>query len=385
MREQFVTSDLDPTRDDYASQIVDRILRAAVQAEVSDVHLEAGQGTVRIRWRAAGCLLDVATIPQGKTADVLARLKALANLITYRRDIPQEGRLSLAGLSVEARVGTLPTLHGERAVIRLTTRQSVEWLPPHLGLPAEVLAGLQHSLQQPSGVILISGIAGAGKTTTAYASLRQIVSASDTTRSVVTLEDPIEQEVVGTAQSQVNPSVGYDWDVGLKALLRQDPEVLLIGEIRDAATAAVVFRAAMTGQLVITTMHARSAADALRRLLDMQVPVQHLRSALTLLLCQRLVRRVCHECRAGVSPQAMSDEICAACAGTGLGPRRLLAEMLPAVEGELARAIQGDMDSRGLEEVARAAGMLTLRQTAEKAVADGELPVREFRRCFVSN
>lgn len=357
----FLT-DLDPRKDDYAIRVVERLLHGAVSVGASDVHLDATPSGVLIKWRVGGDLLAVATIPDGVSAKILARVKALARLITYRHDIPQEGRIQLDDQALEARVGTLPTLHGERAVIRLVAKQTQAWYPVHLGLDSLALARLLDGLHRASGVLLISGTAGSGKTTTAYAALREVLKDDRLQRSIVSLEDPVEAEIEGVSQSPINPAVGYDWTSGLKALLRQDPEVMLVGEIREPATAAVVFQAAMAGQLVITTMHARSAADALRRLLDMQVPAHHLRSALNVLICQRLVR---------------------GSGGSGNHGRVLLAEVLPDIEGELARRILQDADTGTLNQVAQSLGMRCLATLADEAIAANRISASEMARHFI--
>ena len=386
--------DLDPNRDDFASRAVDRILHAAVVAGASDVHIDATPQGVTLKWRTDGSLVNLGRIPNGSTTTILGRIKALARLITYRHDLPQEGRLALPhshleARHLEARVGTLPTLHGERAVIRIAAKRTGDWLPTQLGMPASVLEQLSSALQAHSGVILLTGTAGSGKTTTAYACVREILNCPALMRSVVTLEDPVETELEGAAQSQVNPAVGYDWSSGLKALLRQDPEVMLVGEIRDAETAAVVFQAALTGQLVITTMHARSSADALRRLLDLQVPAHHLRSALNLLLCQRLVRCLCPVCRDEPVPQATNDltaeacDRCPSCLGTGFRGRLLLTESFPELQGELAKTVIEDADCGTIAMVAQSLGMKTLANLASAAVAAGQIPASELRRHFI--
>ncbi len=345
--------DLDPQDDRYATQVVERLLQSALQAGASDIHVEKAMSGVHLRWRVDGCLIDLGNFPDGKSTHILGRIKALARLVTYRHDIPQEGRIVFTDRSLEARVGTLPTLHGERAVIRIVSQQANAWLPEQLGFPSSIIERLRSVLAQSSGVLLFTGPAGAGKTTTAYACLRHLSRQSAVTRSLVSLEDPIEAELPAVAQSQINPSVGYSWSDGLKAILRQDPEVMLVGEIRDAETAAIVFQAAMTGQLVISTMHARSASDAVRRLLDMQVPVHHLRSALDFLLCQRLVAAPCKTCDGGSSDQVNT---CAQCDGKGFMGRAPQAELLPAIEGNLAAAIQAGAGSSEIEHAARLQG-----------------------------
>ncbi len=373
---------LDPTHDNYAVIVVDRLLQAAVAARATDVHVELNRDQTLLRWRVDGTLVDLGSVPNGRSTSILNRIKALARLVTYRCDIPQEGRLVLSDCQLEARVGTLPTLHGERAVIRLALAQKKLRSLQELGIECHDLERLRLATHATSGVILITGPAGAGKTTTAYACLKELTSQQHfQQRSLVTLEDPVEMEFPGVAQSQINPLVGYDWSSGLKALLRQDPEVMLVGEIRDAATAAVVFEAAITGQLVITTMHARSSADAIRRLLDMQIQPHHLLSGLNLLVCQRLLRSTC-ECQVSAHDQPLDGQLCTVCSGSGYTGRILLTETFPRIERELAKAIMSDADSKCLESLAQAAGMVTLSQQATHAVHSHRTTLAELRRHF---
>lgn len=384
--------DLSPNDDNYASQVVDRILNSAIAAGASDVHLTQQQGSILLRWRVHGKLIDLGHVSDGSSTNILGRIKALAHLVTYRSDAPQEGRLVLnspdAKQNVEARVGTIPTLHGERAVVRLSLSHSENLLPEQLGLPEMASQKLESACATASGVILIVGPAGSGKTTTAYSALRQICQAKKL-RSVVSLEDPVECELANVAQSQVNPEAGYDWFSGLKALLRQDPEVMLVGEIRDAETAAVVFQAAMTGQLVISTMHARSCADGLRRLLDMNVPSQHLTCALNFLVCQRLLPEVC-KCQRIASPSlhdppssseqqravdvvSSAEGVCSTCSGTGTSGRKLLAELLPTIESDLARSLVADASAGEIHRVAESLGMQSLSKLADEQVKNGRV------------
>jgi general secretion pathway protein E len=374
-------SGLDPTHDGYAVTVVDRILKAAVAAKATDIHFELSRERTLLLWRIDGTLIDLGSVPNGRTTSILNRIKALARLVTYRSDVPQEGRLIVPEFQLEARVGTLPTLHGERAVIRLASGRKAMRSLQELGLTDTTLNQTRQAIHSASGVILICGPAGSGKTTTAYACLRELSSESTAPRSLVTLEDPIEIEFPGAAQSQINPAVGYDWASGLKALLRQDPEVMLVGEIRDAATAAVVFDAAVTGQLVITTLHARSAADAVRRLLDMQIPAHHLLSGLNLLICQRLLRSVC-ACQPNKLIGDEEVQLCPTCGGSGYNGRFLLAEVLPQVEMELARALMSDLNTKQIESIAASSGMMTLLQQATAACDAGRTTAAELKRHF---
>ena len=371
-----VLQDLDSSTDDYATKISDRILELAVSCGASDVHLDATGAGYLLRLRMDGQLREIGAVPRGQQASISARLKSLAQLLSYRSDIPQEGRLIFGPMRREARVVTFPTLHGERIVIRIAPPRHTAWQLSDLGLNTAQKSLVERSLQSRAGVVLFSGPVGSGKTTSAYASLRWIVSdkkacstveADRGHRCVVTLEDPIESEVPGTAQAQIDPSVGFEWSTGLRSLLRQDPEVIFIGEIRDAETAQLAFRASMAGQLVISTMHASSACEALTRLLDMQVPSQHLLSGLRLLTCQRLVRRRCPECEAG----------CERCQFSGFAGRMLLSECLPEPSGSLARAILSASEVRVLERAAQEQGFEPLAVQAAWAVEQRQTTVAE--------
>jgi type II secretory ATPase GspE/PulE/Tfp pilus assembly ATPase PilB-like protein len=286
------------------------------------------------------------------------------------------------------RISTFPTLFGERAVIRLFSSPQQFLYPADLELPAEISHSLGHALAETSGAIIISGPAGAGKTTTIYACLRHLVQA-DLGKSIVTLEDPIEAALPGVAQSQVNSAAGFDLPLGLRSILRQDPEVLAVGEIRDRETAEIVFQAALTGHLVLTTFHAGNVATALGRLVDLGIEPYLLRSGIRALLCQRLVRRLC----ACAVPATAQQELlslnvatakvargCEACRQTGFRGRLALAEVLPALEGELAAALLARQDARVLETLALQAGLVSIWKRAIEAVESGKTSPAEIRR-----
>jgi type II secretory ATPase GspE/PulE/Tfp pilus assembly ATPase PilB-like protein len=269
------------------------------------------------------------------------------------------------------RVSTFPTLYGERAVVRLFAAEGQYLYLAELGLPTEIESALLRLLQQTSGAILLTGPAGSGKTTTAYACLREIVRSSEGRRSVVTLEDPIESALSGVSQSQVQPGAGFTLATGLRSLMRQDPEVILVGEIRDTETAATVFQASLTGHLVISTFHAGGAAGAISRLLDMSIEPYLLTSGLRAVIHQRLVR---HLCACG---QAAG---CEQCRHTGYRGRLALAEMLPPLAGELSAAVLQRRDTPELARLAKSAGMTTIAERAAAAVQSGQTDAAEVRR-----
>jgi type II secretory ATPase GspE/PulE/Tfp pilus assembly ATPase PilB-like protein len=286
-------------------------------------------------------------------------------------------------------VSTFPTLHGERAVVRLFAAEGQFLQLTDLGLAAEEAEQLAGLLMETSGAILITGPAGSGKTTTAYACLRELVRSSGGRQSIVSLEDPIEVAVAGVAQSQVHAASGFTLASGLKSLLRQDPEVILVGEIRDRETAEGVFQASLTGHLVVTTFHAGSAAEAISRLADMQIEPYQLRSGILAILSQRLMRRLCRcsidvhgeEGKLGL-PVARAKQAggCETCLQTGYVGRGVLAELLLPEPTELGREILSVSDSRRLERLAMDSGMISIWQRACEAVEEGWTSPAEVRR-----
>ena len=381
---------LDPRKPDYVVQLVDRLLEQAGAAGSSDVHLQPGSEGLEVRWRIDGVLRAVAILPAIIAPNIVARLKVMAGLLTYRSDVPQEGRIAGAtATSLERRVSTFPTLHGERVVIRLFADTGRFQQVTELGLPPAVDTPLRAALQETTGAVLIVGPAGSGKTTTLYACLREVMAQSRGERSVVSLEDPIEAALPGVAQSQVNSATGFDLARGLKSLMRQDPEVIAIGEVRDPESAGTAFEAALTGQLVISTFHAGSAAEAIGRLLDMGLEPYVLRSGLRAVLHQRLLRRLCQCAQPLNDPatwlglpvkQAHGPTGCLQCLGTGYSGRMLLTEWLEPKSAGVVRVILDRADAHSLELAAIEAGMITRWSRAVQAVEAGWTSPLEVRR-----
>jgi len=383
---------LDPSHGGYASEVVDAVLDAAVRAGASDVHLQPTETGLDIRWRVDGVLQPVATLGRQGSPNVVARLKVLADLLTYRTDVPQEGRIRGGPSRIEMRLSTFPTLHGEKAVARLFAGPGRFLTLDDLGLPEEVRASLSRALDETSGAIVFAGPAGSGKTTTIYACLRELARRTAGRRSLTTLEDPIEAALDGVSQTQVNPAVGLTLESGLRALLRQDPEVIAIGEVRDRSTAETTLQAALTGHLTLTTFHAGSACEVVGRLLDMGIEPYAIRSGLRAVVAQRLVRRLCPVCSAASAApedrlglavsQARVARGCDACGGTGYSGRMLLVETLDPHHEAIGRAILARTDVRRLEEIAVSAGMTTRWDRALQAVEDGRTSPAEIRRAL---
>ena len=373
---------------DYAVRFVERLLEGSRDLRASDMHLLPQDDGVLIKLRIDGLLLTLGTFPQGTEADIVSRLKVMAGLLTYRTEIPQEGRIALKVDAPEMRLSTFPTLHGERAVVRMFAEGHQFDRLADLGLPADVLASLTSLTSETSGALVIAGPAGAGKTTTAYALLREIAHATDGGKSIFSLEDPIEAAIAGVAQSKVSHDGPLTYAVGLRSMLRQDPEVIYVGEMRDEPTARIALQAALTGHFMITTFHAGRAAAVLSRLSEMSLEPYVLTSGIRAVLCQWLVRRLC-EC--SVDGRNEPDRLglpvdrwrmpagCEACSDTGYAGRMVLAEYLP-----LSKAISGSLISRhdatAIESVAVEHGMVTRWQQAASAVEAGATSPAEVRR-----
>lgn len=375
-----------------AVEIVDSVLESARESGASDVHLVPVESGLDVLWRIDGVLHSIENIRAEIASNVVSRLKVLAGLLTYRNETPQEGRIQCpAETDVEMRVSTFPTMFGEKAVVRLFAGAGRYQRLADLGLPDDVHAGLSDLLLESGGVILDCGPAGSGKTTTIYACLRELADKFGSQRSLVSLEDPIESVLSGVAQSQINPTAGFDYETGLKSLMRQDPEVILVGEIRDRVAAETVFQAALTGHLVLTTFHAGSATGAICRLSDMGIEPYLLRTGLLGIVAQRLVRRLCEcsvessesDCLLGLDLASCQVPVgCEKCRGTGYFGRLLLAEFLRTESSDLGRAILSQSDADELESLAVSAGMTTRWVRAVEAVKRGQTSPAEIRRVF---
>jgi len=391
LAERFASSapKLEPSSAKYVTEVVAHTLQAAFAAGASDIHFTVGTDEMSVLWRIDGVLQLVATYPRTLAPNIIARLKVLAELLTYRTDIPQEGRLRDSGAAVEMRLSTFPTLYGEKGVVRLFASSDQYRWPADLGLPGDLLPDLLGLVHETSGAILITGPAGSGKTTTAYACLRELQREIGVGKSLVSLEDPIESVLVGVSQSPVNRTAGFDYATGLRSLMRQDPDVILVGEIRDRETAETVFQACLTGHLVLSTFHSGSAAEAISRLGDMGIEPYLLRTGLRAILCQRLFRRLC-DCaewstddtaKFGFSlPRVRVPSECDRCAGTGYRGRLVLAELLKPNDNQVGRAIIDRREASEIEAVAIRNGFQTVGHRAALAISEGKTSPIEVRR-----
>ena len=324
-----------------AQELVDLLLSYSLLHKASDIHIEPLDDVLRARCRIDGVLHVVGTLPKEKAEAVLIRLKIMAALDIANKRQPQDGRMLWRqdGRNIDLRLSTMPTVRGEKAVIRILGENAPDLRLDGLGLQEKAIRLIRRIIGGKNGLFLVCGPTGSGKTTTLYAALREI-AADDV--SIATLEDPVEYKCDGFCQSQINPKGGVEFHNGLRALLRQDPDILVVGEIRDAETAAIAVRAALTGHLVFSTLHTSSALDVPGRLVDMGVEAYLVADALIGVTAQRLVRRLCTDC---------AGKGCDACHGSGYRGRICLAEVVPV--GKALRKVIRNMG--GAEEMKRTA------------------------------
>jgi type II secretory ATPase GspE/PulE/Tfp pilus assembly ATPase PilB-like protein len=365
--------------------LVTEVIQEGIRRGASDIHIEPAPESLLIRYRLDGVLHPAIEVPCPHAANAVSRVKVLADLLTYQSDVPQEGRINRekVGASTDLRVSTFPTVRGEKAVIRLFDPATHDVHLDQLGYPKAARLTLEHCLAMPKGVIFLTGPAGSGKTTTIYAALRFVLEQSGGARHVVTVEDPVERILLGVTQTQVHPPSGLTFARCLRSLMRQDPEVILVGEVRDQETAEIAVEAGLTGHLVISTIHSGTVAGVFSRLLDMKVPPHLIASSVSFVAAQRLVRKLCPACRRkaveaselrGLAGDLLGSAYaavgCDNCFDTGYFGRTVIVEALemasPLHQKILARATSEEMESTAI-----AMRMLPLREAAVQAVREG--------------
>jgi len=377
-------------------ELVDYMLQQAVLQQASDVHLVPYREFTLVRYRIDGILTDVARILPGVQEQVTSRLKVLAEAVIYVHDRPQDGRLDLrvGDRDVDLRVAFMPTLHGERVVMRILARGELGFGLTALGFTADQLAVFSDIILRPQGMVIMNGPAGSGKTTTIYAALRAVLEHSQHSTSIYTLEDPIEYDLMNINQTQIEEGQGFTFAHGLRTMLRQDPDVIMVGEIRDLDTARIAVQAGMTGHLIITTVHAKQAAGVFVRLVEIGVDSHSLASAVTAVVAQRLVRVLCKKCRreAPATPgeaaklgrpldgRTFSVPVgCPACNQKGYSGRVGIYEILQVDEGMrdlIAERASPDRIYRHAVE----RGMTTLIENGVRLAASGETSLEEVLR-----
>jgi general secretion pathway protein E len=367
----------DLASDAPAIRAINRLIARAVEERASDIHLEAAEDALTVRFRVDGEMQARESFPAAMKAPIVSRIKIMAGLNIAEKRMPQDGRLRVAvrGHDIDLRVATSPTINGESAVLRLLDRSNLTLDFTVLGFDDAVLVKLRQVLALPNGIVLVTGPTGSGKTTTLYAALSELNTPQ---RKILTIEDPIEYRLAGINQTQVNPAAGLSFATALRSFLRQDPDVMMVGEVRDLETARVAVQAALTGHTILSTLHTNSAASAVTRLLDMGIEPFLITSTLNAAMAQRLVRRLCEACRepyapAGAIETRLEDGLvrtakvdrlfrakgCAACGGTGFHGRLAVVELL-VMDPAIGRLVLDRAEARDIAAAAVAGGARTM-------------------------
>jgi type IV pilus assembly protein PilB len=395
--EDDLTSVREVTEDAPIVKLVNLLITQAVQDRASDIHIEPGEHDLRVRYRIDGVLHEVMRPPKNIHSGVVSRLKIMADINIAERRVPQDGRISatIGGRAVDLRVATLPTVFGEKVVMRILDKSTALLRLDDLGFLPANLERFEHAYKRPYGTILVTGPTGSGKSTTLYATLNIV---NDESKNVITVEDPVEYRLAGINQVQVNTKAGLTFAAALRSILRSDPDIVLVGEIRDRETATIAIEAALTGHLVLSTLHTNDASSTPTRLVEMGVEPFLVASALDCIVAQRLARRLCPKCREAYRPSPADlvaagwteEEIddlaelfrpkgCQACGKTGFYGRFALHEVL-LVSEDIERLIVDRGHSEDIKKVATAQGMLTLRQAGLIQVCAGVTSVEEILR-----
>ncbi len=374
-------------------RFVNLVLFQAIQDRASDIHFEPFEDEFKIRYRVDGALYEMSPPPKHLALPVISRLKVMSGLDISERRLPQDGRISMqiAGRGIDLRVSTLPTQFGESVVLRVLDRAAVNLDIKTLGFPKSVLDYMSQAIQQPNGIIVVTGPTGSGKTTTLYSCLRSINSIES---KLLTIEDPVEYEIEGIMQVAVHEAVGMTFGRALRAFLRQDPDIIMLGEMRDLETSQIAIQASLTGHLVLSTLHTNDAPGAVTRLIDMGVEPFLISSTLMAVLAQRLVRTICKKCRTpfeptdsqltllNLSPNDVGDKVfyygrgCANCNDTGYRGRRGIFELLIASE-PVRLLINDKAPTVVIRQKAVELGMTTLREDGLRGIFDGDTTIEE--------
>jgi general secretion pathway protein E len=380
-------------------RLVNALMAQAVKERCSDIHIEPFERHIAVRFRVDGVLYEIIRPPKRFAASITSRIKVMAGLDIAEKRVPQDGRIKIkvAGRDIDIRLSTVPTSHGERIVMRLLDKTAVLKDLEYIGMGSQVLVNMNEMIQKSYGIILVTGPTGSGKTTTLYACLAKINSP---VRNIITVEDPVEYQLGGIGQIQVNSKVGLTFAAGLRAILRQDPDVVMVGEIRDRETAEIAIQASLTGHLVFSTLHTNDAAGAVTRLVDMGVEPFLVASSVVCMMAQRLVRNLCPHCKKPVVPteselkqlgftrerflevtpgHVYAPTGCQECLDTGYMGRTGIYELL-VVDDEIRQLIMDNIDSNSIKKRAIAKGMLTLRDDGARKVMKGDTSIAEILR-----
>jgi type IV pilus assembly protein PilB len=387
-------SDLvDAANDTPIVRFVNLVLQQAIRAKASDIHFEPFEDEFRIRYRVDGALYEMSPPPKSLALPVISRVKVISELNIAEHRIPQDGRIKMTieGRAVDLRVSTLPTQFGESVVLRVLDKSAVNLDLDNLGLPENVKVGIRGAVRRPNGIFIVTGPTGSGKTTTLYSALREV---NEIDTKILTAEDPVEYEIEGIMQVPVNHQVGLDFARALRAFLRQDPDKIMVGEIRDIETARIAVQASLTGHVVLSTLHTNDAPGAVTRLVDMGLEPFLLSASLEFVLAQRLVRRICSGCSQAFDPKnEMLQNLgvdrkdlgerqfyfgggCEQCSNSGYRGRTGLFEMIK-VNDSFREMINSGAATLVLRQKAIEQGMRTLREDGLRSIFDGETTVEE--------
>ena len=374
--------------------LVNDLLERAIKSGASDIHFEPTESHLIVKFRLDGVLNPVDRFPKALCDNIIARLKVLGGLLTYRNDIPQEGRILISNAEnravLDQRLAVFPTIHGQRAVVRLFYRHKELTDLEQLGFSKHILDNFKRFTAKSEGVLLLTGPAGSGKSTTMAAVLRHIMSKFPG-KSIVTLEDPVEIRIDGATQVQISPHGEMTYPTALRSLLRQDPQVLMIGEIRDAETAKIAIEAGLTGHLLMSTLHSGTPAGAFLRLLEMGIEPYQVTSSISVVLNQRLVRRLCPKCKKtvpqtgktepGASAKGAAFEAigCEDCFNTGYKGRALIAEMVR-LDGRLREAVLAKDDASRLEAILADQGHANILEDGKRLIEQGTTTQEELNK-----
>lgn len=371
-------------------KLLNSLIRQAVQLKASDIHIEPLENSIRIRFRQDGELREIMGIEKISHSAITTRIKIMGSMNIAEKRVPQDGRVEMIvdGKEVDMRISVMPTVYGEKVVMRLLDRSTVLMSKHELGFSAENLKVFDSIIQNPYGIILVSGPTGSGKTTTLYAVLKEL---NKITHNIITVEDPVEYRLNGVNQSQVNVKAGLTFASGLRSILRQDPDIIMIGEIRDVETAQIAVRAAITGHLVLSTIHTNDSVSTISRLMDMEIEPYMVSSSVVGIIAQRLIKKICKDCKTAYEPDNREKMLlgleqgellykgkgCEACGHTGYRGRTAIHEILP-MRSQIKEMVDAGESIGDIKRKALELGMTTLRESCRQLVLGGVTTVEEL-------